>query len=364
MAATAVVGVSIASDPSSASPAGRPALTVVNAMGGLDPGTIDWAAGNVTIEPSILPDALASGMSAAVQTVGYVFGNGDPFEETLRDMGRWERLFRQEPRLLKVGSIRDIDRAKREGRLGLIPAFQTCEMLSAAADRVDLFADFGIRSFQLTYNGQNLVGSGCLAPHDAGLTDFGREIIDRVNARRAIVDLSHGGRKTALEAARFSTAPVAVTHTGCAAIQDHPRNASDELLRLVADRGGFVGLYFMPYLTDDRNARLDDLVAHIEHAVHLCGEDHVGIGTDGGTTFIDVAAAQAAREKKVAERRAAGVAAPGERGDIVGFIPELNGPGQFGLLADRLVRRGHGWSRIEKILGANFTRYAGSIWDG
>ena len=123
-----------------------------------------------------------------------------------------------------------------------------------------------------------------------------------------MVDLSHSGERTCLEAARISRRPISINHTGCRALADLPRNKTDEELRLVAARGGFVGIYFMPFL--QRRAaspRAADVVAHIEHAVNVCGEDHVGIGTDGGTTGIDdMAAYRAAMRAEVAERRAAG----------------------------------------------------------
>ena len=102
-----------------------------------------------------------------------------------------------------------------------------------------------------------------------------------------MVDLSHSGGQTCLDAARASRQPISINHTGCRALVDLPRNKTDEELRLVAERGGFVGIYFMPFLNPAGIATAADVVAHIEHAVNVCGEDHVGIGTDGGTTGID-----------------------------------------------------------------------------
>jgi membrane dipeptidase len=178
-----------------------------------------------------------------------------------------------------------------------------------------------------------------------------------------MVDLSHSGRQTCLDAARYSKQPISINHTGCRALVDLPRNKTDQELRLVADRGGFVGIYFMPFLNPSGHARAADVVAHIEHALSVCGEDHVGIGTDGGTTPVDNLQAYAADLRKEHERRVAqGVAAPGERVDTHPFVDDLRGPDQFRKLARLLAVRGHGETRIAKILGGNFIRYAREIW--
>ena len=178
-----------------------------------------------------------------------------------------------------------------------------------------------------------------------------------------MVDLSHSGERTCLEAARISQAPVSINHTGCRALTDLPRNKTDEELRLVAERGGFVGIYFMPFLSPDSLATAEDVVAHIDHAVNVCGEDHVGIGTDGGTTAIDdMDAFRAKMREEVAERRAAGIGAAGENPDTLPFVEELSGPDQFRRLIALLEQRGYTQQRIEKIMGLNFIDFAGRIW--
>ncbi|MGH8181793.1 MAG: dipeptidase, partial [Steroidobacteraceae bacterium] len=225
------------------------------------------------------------------------------------------------------------------------------------------FAARGVKVIQLTYNPANQLGGGSMAPETMGLTAFGREVIERLNSRRVMVDLSHSGRQTCLDAARFSKQPISINHTGCRALVDLPRNKTDEELRLIADRGGFVGIYFMPFLDRSGHATAADVVAHIEHALKICGEEHVGIGTDGGTTPIDDLQAYAADLRKEHERRVAqGVAAPGERVDTHPFVDDLRGPGQFRKLARLLAARGHREARIAGILGGNFIRYAREIW--
>jgi membrane dipeptidase len=265
--------------------------------------------------------------------------------------------------LLKVYTAEDIPRARAQGRIGIIYGFQNAAMLGSDVTRVDLFANLGVRVIQLTYNPANALGDGSMAPENRGLTPFGRDVVERLNARRVMVDLSHSGQRTCLEAAQISKQPISINHTGCRALNDLPRNKTDEELALVASKGGFVGIYFMPFLNPTGHATAEDVVAHIDHAVNVCGEDHVGIGTDGTVTPIDdLDAYKLTLAKEVAARRQAGVSAAGERPDTYPFVVDLRGVNQFYELAERLGRRGYATTRIEKILGRNFLRYATDVW--
>jgi membrane dipeptidase len=338
-------------------------LTVINALGGLDDPNVPDAP-SAAMTPRILKDARASGTTAVNVTVGFVAGDREPYQQTLRDVAKWDAAIRAYPDdLVKVISVADIARAKAAKKVGVILGFQNAAMMGDDPARVDIFADQGVRVIQLTYNLRNQLGDGSIVPEGRGLTDFGRQVVDRLNARRVMVDLSHSGRQICLDAARYSKQPISINHTGCRALTDLPRNKTDEELKLVADRGGFVGIYFMPFLNLSGHARAVDVVAHIEHAVNVCGEDHVGVGTDGGTTPIDdLEAYKVALSKEHDDRVAKGIAAPGERADTHPFVDDLRGPDQFRKLYGLLAARGHRPAQIEKILGGNFVRYARDIW--
>jgi len=337
---------------------------IVNALGGLGDPNLGSDALVPELTPRVLAEAHASGLTAVNITLGYVSGPDDPFEASVRDIAATDVLVREHARdVLKILSAADIRRAKAERKIGLIYGFQNGAMMGQDAKRVDIFADLGVRIFQLTYNPANQLGDGSMAKENRGVTPFGREVVARLNARRVMVDLSHSGEQTCLEAARVSTAPISINHTGCRAVTDLPRNKTDAELRLVAEKGGFVGIYFMPFLNVSGHAHADDVVAHIEHAVQVCGEDHVGIGTDGSVTQIDdLQAYQAALAKEIAQRRAAGISAAGERPDTYPFVVDLRGPQQFHRLAQLLAQKGYSSARIEKILGLNFLRYAETVW--
>lgn len=317
-----------------------------------------------TLDERVLCDARASGITAVNVTLGYVAGSVDPFEYTISSIGEWEALIRAySGDLLKVCKAADIEKAKADGKIGIIYGFQNAAMVGGRIERIDRFCDLGVRVIQLTYNPANQIGDGSMAPENRGLTAFGREVIDRLNQNRIMVDLSHSGERTCLEAARVSKQPISINHTGCRALVDLPRNKTDEELRLVAAGGGFVGIYFMPYLNASGHATADDVLAHIDHAINVCGEDHVGIGTDGPVTAIDdIEGYRAYLAAEVEGRRAMGIGATGERADTFPFVMDLRGVNQFYELADRLQRRGYSSARVEKILGRNFLRYAREVW--
>jgi membrane dipeptidase len=350
---------------------------VINALGELDDPNLpapDDAADRaaltysntaVAVSPRALADARESGLCAVNVTLGHVAGTDDPCEATLRDIAAWDAFVSARPgELRRVRRGADIDAARAEGQVGVIFGFQNTEMLGRELARIDDFARRGVRVIQLTYNGRNAVGDGATVADDRGLSAFGADVLERLEAQRVLVDLSHSSEKTGLDALRRARRPLAITHTGCRAVADHPRNKSDAELRLVAEGGGVVGLYFMPYLRLAGQPLAADFLAHLEHALQVCGEDHVGLGTDGGTTAPDDFATYRARLRgEIETRRRLGIGAPGETPDVVCFLPDLCGPGQFERLAALLAARGHGEARIAKILGGNFRRLMGECWE-
>ncbi len=318
------------------------------------------------IDPRALADTKASGVSAINVTLGYVAGPYEPFEHSVKEVAWWDERIRTNPEhLLKVLSGDDILLAAETGRVGIIYGFQNAAMMGDDASRVEIFARLGVRVIQLTYNTPNQLGDGSMSAENRGLSQFGREVVAELNANNVLVDLSHSGEQTCLDALATSTSPITISHSGCRALADLPRNKTNEELRLLADRGGVVGIYFMPFLKVGEQPYAEDVVAHIEHAINVCGEDHVGIGTDGSLTAIDdLDRYQAFIAKEVERRRAAGIGATGESATTVPFIPDMRGPDQFRKLEGLLKQRGYSDLRIEKILGGNFLRLMSDVWSG
>jgi membrane dipeptidase len=163
---------------------------IVNALGGLeDPNRDDSDSDSqpIKIEERVLRDAHASGLTAVNVTLGYVSGPKDPFEFSVRDVAEMDARVRANARdLIKVFTVADIVRAKSEGRIGILYGFQNAAMMGSDASRVDLFANLGVRVIQLTYNPVNQLGDGSMAPENRGLTPFGRELVERLNAHRTV----------------------------------------------------------------------------------------------------------------------------------------------------------------------------------
>ncbi|MBS0589656.1 MAG: membrane dipeptidase [Proteobacteria bacterium] len=313
-----------------------------------------------------LEDVLKSGLTAVNLTVNST-GVGSyerGFESTIDEIAYWNSQIAAHPeRLLQVRRAADLAECKRSNRLGLIYGFQDATPFGENLDRLDTFWNLGVRIYQLTYNKRNLVGDGCLEPGNAGLSAFGRKLVEKLNERKALVDLSHAGERTTLEAAAASKAPIAITHTGCAALNANPRNKTDAELKAVAGKGGYVGIYLMPFLRGKGQPMATDLIAHIEHAIDVCGEDHVGIGTDGSISPVAVTEKfKKEFAEQIEKRRKAGISAPGEDPNVYTFLPDLNRADRFARIAELLAARRHSDARIAKILGGNFARLLQEVW--
>src|SRR5262249_51843405 len=157
------------------------------------------------------------------------------------------------------------------------------KFLEQDPERIGVFCNLGVRIMQLTYNNHSIFGDGCLDPGNAGLTKSGVEAVKKMNALGIALDLSHSGYRTTSEGIAQSAKPVLISHAGCAAVYAHPRNKPDEILKSLADHGGYFGIYLMPYLVASPTVPTrEHVLDHLLHAINVCGADHVGIGSDGG----------------------------------------------------------------------------------
>ena len=335
---------------------------VIDAMGTI--GDPDPAA---TLEsgPSerLLSDIRASGVTALSMTLS-VGSNGDRLTKAMQRIAFFDGKVAAAPDvLMRVRKAADLSTAKSSGRLGLIYNVQDTSLLENDLSRVSLLHSLGLRQMQMTYNVRNLVGDGCLERGNAGLSNLGRALVAELARVGMVMDLSHAGQRTIAEAIAEAKVPPVISHTGCRDLRDHPRNVYDAELRALAAKGGVVGIYFMPFLVESGAARKEDLIRHIEHAVNVCGEDHVGLGTDGmlSATVIDDEYRKSLRED-YESRSKQGIAAPGEGPDAYQVVLDYNEPRRMHLLAEDLSARGWPASRIHKLLGANFARVFEEVW--
>lgn len=309
-------------------------------------------------------DSGLTGLIVSPAPQGRFWLNDAAFERSKELLSQWSARIAAHPDVfLHVQRAGDLERARTERRLGIIFTFQGTEPLGEDADRIPMFREMGLRVMQLTHNRRNLVGDGCMEPGNAGLSNFGRQVVERLNAEKLVIDLSHGSPRTTAEAIRASKAPVLIGHTGCRALADLPRNVADAELKALADKGGVAGIIFWPYLRVDTQPMASDVIRHLEHAIKICGEDHVGVGTDG-----DVAPVKRTPEWERENRdwvrgaKEEGTFTRGRPDDLYTFIPDLNVANRFEVLAARLSARGHSDARIEKILGGNFARVMREVW--
>jgi membrane dipeptidase len=306
----------------------------------------------------VLKTIHGSGLTALKSTMG---GDSGSFEQAVADIAATQSLIEKYPGwFLKVTGAADLDRAKPENKVAIILSFEAASMLDGKIDRIDLFRQLDVLVMQLTYNRKSPFGCGCLDGDTDGVTALGRQAIARMNALGVALDLSHANAQTTADGIALSKKPALITHAGCRAVFDHPRNKTDHDMRALADKGGVIGIYMLPFLTPEhRQPMLADYILHLTHALNVCGEDHVGIGTD--SLFFKVTdddlKAIAVQE---AERSKTGLGAPGENRPP--YIRDINTPRKLELVTDALLKKGYGASVVEKVLGLNFRRAMKEIW--
>ena len=302
----------------------------------------------------VFEDMVKGGLTTANCTCSVWEG----FVDTMANVAAWKRwLAENDDLLLQVHGIDDIHRAKREGRVGIILGWQNTFAIEGELDRLILFRDLGVRFMQLTYNTQNLVGSGCWESVDRGLSDFGRDVVDEMNALGIAIDLSHVGEQTAADAIEHSKKPVALTHCVPKGLLDMPRNKSDALLKRAVDKGGFVGFApYGPFLPTGPESTIDDCVAGMEYTIDLVGEDAFGIGTDFTQGHDDAFFAWLRHDKgngRNLVRRLSGKP-PNPAG--------LDGMKDYPNLTAVMLKRGWKEARIRKVMGENWLNHLGRVW--
>jgi len=290
----------------------------------------------------------------------------DPWGDYQKDIVAKHNILNANPdRLVLVRSAADILKAKREKKFAWLYGTQDMSMVGGDLDRLAQLKKDGVMTVQLTYNNGNLAGDGSLEPRNGGLTKLGKAAIERIEAEKMLLDLSHGGARTMAEAAAFAKRPLVISHTGARAVVDHPRNTADETIKAIADKGGVIGVYFMPFLTLDSHPKGEDLLRHVEHIANVAGEDHVGIGTDNGVLPQDTGP-EATRKLNewAAQRIKMGIAAPGEGLNVWPMVADYNSVDRYRRFVADLQKRGWSEARLEKLVGGNFLRVYHEAWGG
>jgi membrane dipeptidase len=279
-------------------------------------------------------------------------------EEALWSAVALQEEFDKKPWLKKCTSVEEIRRCKSEGTKAGIVTSQESLGYGKDLKLLELLYDFGLRVQQLTYNNHNLIGAGCMEPNAAGLSKFGVQFVQKCNELGIVVDTGHCGKGTTLDACKYSGAPVIASHTGAEKIFFHERCKSDEELAAIAETGGVVGIFAMPWFiaSDPENTTVDHFLDHIDYVVKLTGTDHVGIGTDWPMPQTKWMALTF--KKYVAPSMGF---APGD-GPSTEWVRGLKDYRSFINITRGLVARGYADSDIKKILGENWLRVFGQVW--
>jgi membrane dipeptidase len=256
-----------------------------------------------------------------------------------------------------VDKATDLDRAKKDGKIAVILGLQNSEHFRTVAD-VKLFHQIGQRCSQLTYNTQNLLGSGSTERVDGGVTDFGAEIVKAMNDIGMLVDVSHCGDRTTLDAIALSAKPIAITHSNCRALVTHPRLKTDEAIKAMAAKGGVMGITGVRmFVSAKEPTAVPQIADHIDHVVKLVGIEHVGIGSDADLNGYEDMPSDLYREMKAAYKASYAFR---EKIDTDGY----DHPRKIYDLTEELIRRNYSDANIAAVLGGNFRRLLGEIWGG
>jgi microsomal dipeptidase-like Zn-dependent dipeptidase len=219
-----------------------------------------------------------SGINAVHVTVSYWENN----RETISNISQWHRHFQNHHDLIMpVREAADILEAKRLGKLGIIFGYQNCSPIEDDLGLVQIHYELGARIMQLSYNNQSLLASGCYESEDTGVTRFGREAIKEMNRVGMVIDMSHSGERSTLEAIDLSQRPIAITHANPTFFHDALRNKSDQVLRALANSGGMLGFSMYPFhLKNGSDCTLEDFCQMIARTADMMGIDNIGIGSD------------------------------------------------------------------------------------
>ncbi len=301
---------------------------------------------------------LQGGITAASLTLSLSGG----LAENVRRIAYVRAAIDRHPQATLATSLDEIRAAKRDGLAAILLNFQNGTPIEDDLGNIDLFHQLGVRIFQLTYQRRNLIADGCGEPADAGLSIFGRQVVERLNDVGLTIDLSHVGYRATMETIEASTRPVAFTHVNMHAFNPIPRNKTDEQIRAVAARGGVVGINAIARLiTADgpaKGATLEQYLDQIDHVVELTGDaDHVGIGLDINEGLTP---------ESFAERRKGFLRQYPEIGGDFPlehyYVRELFSMASMPRITEGLLSRRYTDADVEKILGGNFLRLFGETW--
>jgi membrane dipeptidase len=253
--------------------------------------------------------------------------------------------------LMLITKAADIYKAKEQGKLGFILAMEGAEPLYTDLSLVRNFYRLGIREVQLTWHQRNLVSDGCAEPANAGLSNFGKDLVKELNRMNIIIDVAHMSRAGGMDVIKISEKPIMASHANTRKVCDHPRNLDDEQIKAIAKNGGLIGVMFLGQYVSKSNQILEDVMDHVDHIANLVGTDHLGLGPD----WIDYAPEMILGAHDVD----GGILEGGS--PLTVFAKDLENVTKLPNFTKGLISRGYSDEDIQKILGTNFVKFWESV---
>jgi len=311
--------------------------------------------------------AIDAGITAIQMTLGYIDLDLAPIVTT------WAKFIKtfdaiEEAKL--VFTAGDIESAKKEGKLAIVMGLQESRPYERDLDLLTIFYKLGLRVAQPAYFRQTLLASGCAEREDSGLTDRGLEAVEEFNRLGILIDVSHCSDRTAIEAAKASKTPIAVTHSSPHALVGMPRARSDEAIKAVAEKGGVFGQMFQrPFSERDTKIgvrpTLSEVIDLIDYTVKLVGVDHVGLGIDHNSFWFD----DSLWRKWATGKESGGTALVHPYSPFYPY-PQERYPAELGVdtnktiirITEELIRHGYSDEDTKKIMGGNWLRLFKEVW--
>lgn len=286
-------------------------------------------------------------------------------QDTMYKIGTWYKRFHtHESQLMHIRSVDDIYEAKRLNKLGILFHFQNSLPIERNIDLLAIYQKLGVRIIQLCYNQKNHIGDGCDERTDSGLSEFGVEAIKEMNRLGIVVDVSHTGYQTTLEAIEISEKPVIASHANVHKLHPVVRNLKDDQIIALAQKGGVIGINGFPgFVSNKKNPTLDDFVDHIDYIVDLVGINHVAISLDfyeGMSSIMNDSEANQVYNQQLSDGRWKKETYPEPPWN---YPNGLTLPDEFPNLTKILLERGYDEEDIRLIMGENFIRVFKDVWN-
>lgn len=299
----------------------------------------------------------ASGVNAIQLTLGGLELVVDAWDAVVRDLAYWSRRMRAGADMRLAETPADLRRAAEDGVVGVMYGLQDAAPIGKDLERLDILRNFGVRVIQLTYNFRNAIGDGCTERNPSGLSRFGIDAVRRMNELGIVVDVSHCGSQTTFDAIELSSRPVAITHATCMSVAEHARAKTDDHLKALRDKDGYMGVAVVPFfLKPEGGANLDTFLRHFEHAAKILGPERVGVATDWGGWTPDMPA-------ELAEASRAAFLKLGMReSDLPEWrvaIPEFDAWPKWPNLTAGLLAAGWSEAEVRGFIGENWLSFLG-----